>query len=104
MSTETKVTVQSVNDLVIALTERVAVLEKTITELSTKKSDASHREMTDDDAKRIMTGDLKEKVHKDAAKELNLSYGQVYSCRLGFTFKSVHKAMKDAGEKNLWIK
>ena len=28
---------------------------------------------------------------KDAAKELGLSYGQIYSARKGFTFKAIYK-------------
>lgn len=51
----------------------------------------SQREMTEDDAKRISTGDLKDFSHKDAAIELGLSYGQVYSARKGFTFKEIYK-------------
>jgi hypothetical protein len=60
----------------------------------------AQREMTDDDARRILTGDLADKKHKDAASMLNLSYGQIYSCRLEFTFKHIHKAMKDSGTPN----
>lgn len=55
----------------------------------------SQREMTEDDARRILLGDLSEKSHKDAAKELGLSYGQVYSSRKGFTFKGVFKEFRD---------
>ena len=51
----------------------------------------STREMTVEDAKRIMLGDLKDKSHKDCATELGLSYGQVYSARGGYTFKEVYK-------------
>ena len=54
----------------------------------------STREMTADDATRIMTGDLKDFNHKDAALELGLSYGQIYSARKGFTFKEIYKASK----------
>lgn len=56
----------------------------------------STREMTEDDARRILLGDLATKSHKDAATELGLSYGQVYSARKGFTFKSVYKVWRDA--------
>jgi len=51
----------------------------------------SERDMTEDDARRISLGDLKDKSHKDAAKELGLSYGQIYSARKGFTFKAIYK-------------
>ena len=80
---------------------RIAELEKAI---AAKKSDESTREMTDDDARRVLTGDLAATKHKDAAKALGLSYGQVYSCRLEFTFKNIHKEMKDQGKKNPWAK
>lgn len=59
----------------------------------------STREMTEDDARRILLGDLAAKNHKDAAKELGLSYGQVYSSRKGFTFKGIYKEWRDAGNK-----
>jgi len=51
----------------------------------------STRTMTEEDAKRIMLGDLKDLKHNDAAKALGLSYGQVYSARKGFTFKGTYK-------------
>jgi hypothetical protein len=82
-----------------ALEGRIKALEE-----STKKSDESTRDMTDDDARRILSGDLKDMKHREAAKVLGLSYGQVYSCRLEFTFKNIHKEMKDAGVKNAWAK
>lgn len=56
----------------------------------------SERTMTDDDARKVLMGDLKDTSHNDAAKELGLSYGQVYSARKGFTFKNIHKEMRDA--------
>jgi hypothetical protein len=51
----------------------------------------SEKTMTDDDARRVIHGDLKDASHKVAAEELGLSYGQVYSARKGFTFKPIHK-------------
>lgn len=55
----------------------------------------SERTMTDDDARRVIFGDLKDVSHKAAAETLELSYGQIYSARKGFTFKPIHKeAMK----------
>ncbi len=57
---------------------------------------SSTREMTDDDARRILTGDLKDKSHKAAAEELGLSYAQVYSCRGHYTFKHIHKEIEAA--------
>ena len=51
----------------------------------------SSRSMTDEDAKRCKFGDLKDLNHKEAAKELGLSYGQIYSARCGYTFQHVKK-------------
>lgn len=56
----------------------------------------SERTMTDDDARKVIKGDLKDMNHNEAAKTLGLSYGQVYSARKGFTFKSIHKELRDA--------
>ena len=56
----------------------------------------STRGMTDDDATKIMTGDMKDKSIKDCAKELGLSYGQIYSARNGYTFKTQYKARVDS--------
>ena len=51
----------------------------------------AERTMTDDDARRVIFGDLKDASHKAAAETLGLSYGQIYSARKGFTFKPIHK-------------
>lgn len=51
----------------------------------------SERSMTEEDAIRIISGDLKDKSHTEAAQETGLSYGQVYSARKGFTFKTLTK-------------
>ena len=51
----------------------------------------SERTMTEDDARRCMIGDLKDHSHKECAELLNLSYGQIYSARKGFTFKPIYK-------------
>lgn len=105
VQTPVKVTPQSVLEQLLALTTIVEALRARIDKLEeSKKSDISEREMTNDDARKIMTGELKDAKHKDAAKALGLSYGQVYSCRLGYTFKNIHKEMKEAGVKNGWIK
>jgi len=82
------------------VTKRLEALEA---QLVTKPATAA-REMTDADAVRILSGDLAQSKHKDAASALGLSYGQIYSCRLEFTFKHVHKAMKTAGTPNPWMK
>lgn len=86
------------------LPEVIAKLNEVIAKLNevdsskTKTRDRgpdSTREMVEDDARRILLGDLKDKSHKEAAKELGLSYGQVYSSRKGFTFKGVYKEWRD---------
>ncbi len=87
------------------LKEVVAKLNEVIEALNTKpqagrdRGPESTREMTEDDARRLLLGDLASKNHKDAAKELGLSYGQVYSSRKGFTFKGIYKEWRDAGNK-----
>jgi hypothetical protein len=54
----------------------------------------SERVMTDEDARRVIFGDLKDVSHKAAAEALELSYGQIYSARKGFTFKPIHKELE----------
>jgi len=49
----------------------------------------SERSMTREDAWKVIFGPLKELPHKAAAKELGLSYGQVYSARGDYTFNDV---------------
>lgn len=51
----------------------------------------AERTMTDDDARKVIFGELKDASHKVAAETLGLSYGQIYSARKGFTFKPIHK-------------
>ena len=98
--TVAKPTLAQAFELIEALTTRIALLEAA----TAPKTNATAREMTDADAQRILTGDLKDMKHKDAASALGLSYGQIYSCRLEFTFKHIHKAMKAAGQVNGWVK
>jgi hypothetical protein len=100
MSNVKSVTVQELYTLIENLTERVKNLE----EKSVTKSNAPSREMTDDDAKSILFGDYKTLTHKQAAEKLNLSYGQIYSCRLQFTFKHIHKYMRDNNIPNIFVK
>jgi len=60
----------------------------------------SDRAMTDEDARDVLLGDLKDVSTKEAALKLGLSYGQIYSCRKGFTFKKVYKEFREqAAEK-----
>ena len=89
---------------IVELVELVAKLEARIVALEAKPAKVESKEMTKDDALRILNGDLKDVKHKDAAEKLGLTYGQIYSCRLEFTFKDVHKTLKNDGYKNPWTK
>ena len=66
------------------------------------KSAPTKRNMTDADAENVLVGDLSKMDHKEAAAVVGLTYAQVYSCRMGFTFKHVHKKLKDEGKKVEW--
>ena len=66
------------------------------------KSSSEKRDMTDEDALRCLTGEFRQFNHKNAAEEMGLTYAQVYSCRLEYTFKHVHKRLRDGGWKNPW--
>jgi hypothetical protein len=84
MTDEEKLWVQSI-------ATRVQMLEEEIAEMKTKtrggpKSDQPMKEVH---AFRVKFGDLKDASHKEAADKLGLSYGQVFSCRGGYTFKGV---------------
>jgi deoxyadenosine/deoxycytidine kinase len=66
------------------------------------RSSATKRDMTDQDALAVLTGAFKDFNHKTAAEGLTLTYAQVYSCRFEYTFKHVHKELRDKGWKNPW--
>jgi hypothetical protein len=51
----------------------------------------SQRAMTEEDARRVVLGDLAPMPSKQAAVLTGLSYGQVYSARNGYTFKEVYE-------------
>jgi len=86
-------------DVIVAIN----AIHRELQELKAKKSvhkvrstgATSERAMNEDDATRILVGDLKDLGHNEAAKKLNLSYGQVYSVRKGFTFKAVRRALRN---------
>lgn len=59
----------------------------------------SDRDMTESDARNILLGELKDVSHMECAKQLGLSYGQIYSARKGFTFKNVYKEFRDSQSK-----
>lgn len=75
------------------LNEVITKLNASSPQATRNRGPQSERTMTDDDARRIMLGDLKEASHKDAAEQLGLSYGQIYSARKGFTFKAIYQEM-----------
>ena len=101
MSTE--VTKMSLAELTALVLEQAKMIEELKTKIEPKRNEAQ-REMTDDDARRILFGDLEDAKHKDAAGQLGLSYGQVYSCRLEHTFKHIHKHMRENNIANRWVK
>lgn len=87
----------NIEELWIAIDARLTAIE---TKLGTKiatgngRGPISTRSMSVDDAVKITTGDLKSASIKECAKELGLSYGQIYSARNGYTFKAQYAAMK----------
>ena len=84
-------------DELAAATVRILALEAAN---EAKAGPKSERAMTEDDARRILAlGDLEAAGHKEAAEKLNLSYGQIYSCRKGFTFKQIHKEVEEKLKK-----
>ena len=87
-----------IKDVILKLNEVIQALN-TRPVAARDRGPESTREMTEDDARRLLLGDLAAKNHKDAANELGLSYGQVYSSRKGFTFKGIYKEWRDAGNK-----
>lgn len=68
------------------------------------RSAPTKRNMTDEDAVRVLTGDVAGLGHKEAGEAIGLTYAQVYSCRLEYTFKHVHKKLRDGGWKNAFVK
>lgn len=92
------------NDTLFGAVGRIETLEKLV--LARNASAPTKRNMTDEDALKVLIGDLKDFSHKDAAEKAGLTYAQVYSCRLEFTFKHVHKELRDnrTDWKNPWAK
>ena len=88
----TKLTIDMFNEAlerITSLEARVVVLEE---QLAAKKPATKYENsMTEEHAFRVKFGDLKDLKHGKAAEALGLSYGQVFSCRGGYTFKTVTK-------------
>lgn len=84
-----------IDDLKAIVTEQGAQIEdlKSQSSGNRDRGPKSEGEMTEEHAVRVMLGDLREKSHKDAALELKLSYGQIYSARKGYTFKKIYQRM-----------
>lgn len=78
----------TVKDIAIKLNE---VIEKINDVKVRDRGPKSVRKMTEEDAIRVIEGDLKDVPHKEVAEQLGLSYGQVYSARFGFTFKEIYR-------------
>lgn len=93
LNTEGKV---SINELAAKLNEVIEFLNSS--SAPRDRGPKSEKTMTDDDARRVISGDLKDASHKTAAEALGLSYGQVYSARKGFTFKPIHKEAEAAAK------
>lgn len=77
----------------------IAQLKEQLAEVSKPRDRGpkSSGEMTEEHAHRVKFGDLKAMKHKDAAELLGLSYGQIFSCRGGYTFKQVKEDWKKPG-------
>ena len=91
--------ISDLRDLVKAQDALILDLQNNVQELKSQGSinrdrgPKSEGEMTEEHAVRVMLGDLRDKSHKDAALELKLSYGQIYSARKGYTFKKIYQRM-----------
>lgn len=100
---------KNLENRLLALEEQIITLSTIVEDLRAKvegrnKSAPVKRNMTDSDAEEVLRGDLAELGHKEAAEALGLTYAQVYSCRLGFTFKHVHRALEKSGWRSKWAK
>lgn len=84
---------KNIAELWTLIDERLKKIEEKMESRPTGRGPKSTRTMTEDDAKKVMTGELKNKSIKDAAAELGLSYGQIYSARNGYTFKGIYAEM-----------
>ena len=83
--------------------QRMVALEETLG--ARNKSAPTKRSMTNADALKVLTDPAIALLdHKEAAAAVGLTYAQVYSCRKEFTFKHVHKELRDAKWKNPWAR
>jgi len=90
-----KLTIKDLTEMITAMRSRIETLESSNFALIAKsdrdRGPVSTRKMTEDDARRLVLGDMTDLSHKEAANELGLSYAQVYSCRGGYTFKDLQE-------------
>lgn len=95
-------TLKSLEERIIALENELKLIKesKSSSHGTRDRGPSSTREMTEDDARRVMIGDMAKISHKECATSLGLSYGQIYSARGGYTFKGVYAEMKEIEKKN----
>lgn len=86
----------------VGLVARVSEMEVLVR--GRNRSAPTKRNMTDADAERVLKGDVKDLGHKEAGEVVGLTYAQVYSCRMEYTFKHIHKKLRDEGWKNPFTK
>ena len=84
---------QNIASLTLKINEMIMIINN-IDSTKRDRGPKSEHKMKDEDARRIMLGDLKDTGHKQCAEILGLSYGQVYSARNGYTFKIIYQEMK----------
>jgi hypothetical protein len=100
----------SIEEIIARMDHMQGMLETLSAKISTFEQASvkakSDKEMTDDDARKILIGEFKDLKHNEAAAKTGLSYGQVYSCRGEYTFRHIHKELKarPEGFKNQWKK
>jgi phage shock protein A len=88
---EIEVTVKNLEEALAKMGKALTDMEAKLETLTRRRGPSSTREMTLEDAERVINGDLKGLSHKSAAEKLGLSYGQVYSARGGYTFKGIKR-------------
>ena len=85
---------QNIASLTLKINEMIMIINNIESSPKRDRGPESQHKMSDEDARRIMLGDLKDTGHKQCAEILGLSYGQVYSARNGYTFKVIYQEMK----------
>lgn len=97
--TSNKEIVHKLNEVIVALNQLSVTQPKQSSNSAVRdRGPVSERQMSEDDARKVMLGELSSATHKDAAQKLGLSYGQIYSARKGFTFKNIYKEANAAGK------